>query len=368
VLGLVWAAPALAQDAADGAVGPGACQRLALVDGGTGEPVRGAEDLVIDRATGEVYLSAYDRWALADALDADAARLPQGGIYTVPLMTLRRQPERLPLRRLAGKDGRDLHPHGLTFHRGGDGAELIAINHAYRRSGGDWARRTRLEVYTVTADGLSHRRSARHPKLCQTNSLTALSPEDLLVTRTHGACGRSGTWLENVLGLDRAQVLLATLAGSPEIAVETLADDIGYANGIALSPDGATLAVAATRDAELRLYDVARLLTGVGEALLRRIEVPGGPDNLSWSPDGRLIAAVHPSLFAVALAKYRWFGRRRAGSQVIAVTPETGDVEVLLHDPDGRLLNTATAAAVVDDMLIVSGVLDDALLVCRDPD
>ena len=361
-------APLAAQEQEDAAVNtsraPQTCQRVNLADAATGEPVIGVEDIVVNPADGQVYLSAYNRWALEDAIEADADKLPQGAIYVTPLKTLKRQPKHLPLRRLAADRNRRFHPHGLALHLG-ETERLFAINHAYRREDGGWSRRTRLEAYDITADGLRHVSGGSHPALCQANNLTALSAQDLLVTRDHGACNRLGRWLENILGLDRGQVVLASLNGDNPPSLETLVADIGYANGIALAPDGSTLAVAATRDQHIRFYNTPALLSGAAKALKRTVGVDGGPDNISWAPDGRLIAAVHPSLLDVGMARLRWFGAHRAGTKAIALTPETAVTETLVHDTEGKLLNAGTGAVLFEETLVVSGVLDDALLVCR---
>jgi len=363
-LSATWPAGRTNGEANDSPSGAG-CQRVPIVDAQSGEPVVGAEDFVIDHFAGRIYVAAYDRWKLDTAVASGAERLPQGAIYAAPLRSLARQPSRLPMRRLADGGERDFHPHGLTIYRDGDTARLHAINHAYERADGGWNRTSVIETYGITPDTLTHRRTASANGLCRANNLTALSARNVLITRDHGACDGVGRWLEDVLGLDRGQVLLGTLTPEGGIRLNTLVDDIGFANGIAVSPDGATVAVAATREKQVRFYDTPALIRGGGEALTKIVQVDGGPDNLTWSADGRLIAAVHPSLFFAGLARHRWFGFQRAGSKAIAVNPSNAVTETLFHDTGGKLLNAGTAAALVDGTLIVSGVLDRALVVCR---
>jgi arylesterase/paraoxonase len=374
-----WAVTAFAAAIAYGPMGPSGhaddgagaseaeatCQRVPIVDAQSGEPVVGAEDFVVDRVAGQIYVAAYNRWKLGDAVSSGADALPQGAIYAAPLRSLARQPSRLPLRRLADGGERDFHPHGLTIYRDGDTARLHAINHAYTRDGSGWTRTSVIETYGITPDGLTHRRTSSAEGLCRANNLTALSPRDLLITRDHGACGGIGRWMEDILGLDRAQVLLGTLSQGDGIRLDTLIADIGFANGIALSPDGSTVAVAATRDEHVRFYDTPALISGGGDALKTIVKLDGGPDNLSWSAGGRLIAAVHPSLFFAGMARHRWFGIERAGSKAVAIDPSNAVTETLFHDTGGTLLNAGTAGALVGDTLILSGVLDSALVVCR---
>lgn len=344
---------------------PRGCERVEIVDSQSGDPVVGAEDFVVDPVSRRIFVAAYDRRKLDQAVSAGAAALPQGGIYAAPLRSLERRPDRLPIRRVADGGEPDFHPHGLALYRDADSARLFAVNHAYVRQGGGWQRTTQLVIYRITADGLAREQRVRDDALCRANNVAALSPRDLLITRDHSACGAMGRWMEDVLGLARGQVVLGTLGGDEGIRLETLVDDVSYANGIAVSPDGGRVAVAATREERIRFYDTSALVSRSDDALETIVNLDGGPDNLAWTSDGRLVAAVHPSLLFAGLARHGWFGVTRSGSKVIAVSPDDAVTETLFHDPSGKRLNASTAARLVDDTLIVSAVLDSALLVCR---
>ncbi len=355
------------------------CRRVHLVDGATGIRVVGPEDVVADPVSGRLYLSAFDRWALEDALDADAATLPRGGIYAAPLAAVSAADDSLRVRKLAEGGSTDFHPHGIAVYHGGHRHRLFAINHAYHRSANGWRRRTRIEAYRIEPDGLRHVASLDSPRLCQANDLAALSGDDLVVSRDHGACDAWGKLAEDVLGLRRAEVVLARLPGGeteaepdalpasrarPASPVVPLIDDLGFANGVAISPDGRRLAVAATREKAIRLYDLKALLRGTADRPLRRIRLDGGPDNLNWHAGAGLLAAVHPSLLKAGLARHRWLGFRRAGSRVTAVASRGGGVATLWNDPEGTRLNAATAATAFGETLVVGSALDDAVVVC----
>lgn len=344
---------------------PESCRRVELVDAATGDAVVGAEDIVADPVTGRLYLAAFDRWALEDALDADAERLPQGGIYAAPLDAVAAASESLQVTRLAGGDSEDFHPHGIAVHHGGHRHRLFAINHVHGRADGRWRKDTRIEVYEPTPDGLLHRARLDAATLCQANDLAPLSADDLLMTRDHGACGRLGMLAEDVLGLRHAELLLATLPDEDRPAgTAPLVEDLGFANGVAVSPDGDKLAVAATRQKHVRIYDIPRLLRAPAGEPTRVVRLDGGPDNLNWAPDGRILAALHPSLLDAGMARHRWFGQRRSGTRVVAIDPDSGAVDTLIDDPEGERLNAGTAATMWEDTLAVGAVLDSALLVC----
>ena len=395
------------------------CTRRPLVDAASGAPVRGVEDLAHDPATGRLYLSAYDRWAVADATDA-GERPPDGGIHAVSLDALRTGDGPLRVRELTGQLDGAFHPHGIGFVREGATARLFAVNHAWGKAGGGWRKRFRLAVLEPTGDDrtanpkqqnpsswcgsrasppsynlplpfiegegetaargaaragrgggdptcsqrltLTRVASVDDPALCRANDVAARSVTTAYVTRDHGACRGAARWLEMTLGLDRAELLRVDLTGEPRIA--TLADELAMANGVTLSPDGERVAVAETRGERIRIYDADSVQAGP----VATHSLPGGPDNLTWGDSGRILAAVHDSLLATGLARYRVFGRRRAGSHVVALDPATGAARTLVRDRSGTRLNMATAAIRADGTLIAAGLLDDALLVCREND
>lgn len=344
----------------------GVCQRVELIDADTGAAIQGTEDIVLDVEGDRLFVSAYDRWAVEDAVAAGAPALPQGGIYSVALDDLTEPGERLVLENLAAEVRDALHPHGIGFYHGGDTRRLVAVNHAYRRADGKWRRKTRLDLYAVEETGLSHDGGIESPRLCRVNDVIPLSGGDFLFTREYGACAGARRWAEMVFGLRHAEVGFAALDEDGGHRIETLLDDFGLANGLAVSPDGRMLAVAGTRERRVRFYDLVDLLAGSGEEALRTaVELDGGPDNLGWSEDGRLLAAVHPSLIGSGMARYRWLGRDRAGSRVVAIDARSGESEVLVDDQDGEMLNMATSATAAGDILVAAGVLDSALLVCR---
>lgn len=354
---------AMAALQAAGAQVPEACRRVPLIDAEAGGPVRGVEDIAVDRQAGRLYLSAFDRWALADALAAGRDALPQGGLFALGVEQLAAAPERLAVQPLTAGLAGDFHPHGIALDRHAAPRRLLAINHAHEDAGDGRRRRTRIDVFEVRDGGLEPAGRLAHPELSCANDLAALSDGRVLVTRDHGACAGSGRWLEDILALRRARVLLAGRDARGDTTVATVAGGLGFANGAALSPDGTRLAVAATREGRVHLYDVADLLAG-DAAPRRRIAVDGGPDNLTWTPAGTILAAVHPSLWRAGMALNRWFGVRRAGSRVAAIDPDAGTARVVLDDAAGTRLNMATVAVAVDDTLVVAGILDDALLVC----
>ncbi|MDX1709812.1 MAG: hypothetical protein R3316_01585 [Rhodovibrionaceae bacterium] len=368
LLALTLALTACSDGPAEGDPTAMACRKVELVDRETGETVRGVEDLAADPATGLLFLAALDRWSLADAMSAEAKSLPRGALYTVPAEALVRAEAPLVVSDAARETAMmgSFHPHGLDLHRSGGEATLAVINRAYRPGGLSqreaWIADPAIEVFTYRDGALSHQSSIRHPRVCRPNDVAILTPRRFAVSNDHG-CDAVPDWLEDLLGLGRATVVELNVEGWPEIAAKVLAQNIGFANGLAAGDDG-RLYVAATREKAIRIYQGGRGDTeNRTRKTLRRLRLEMGPDNMSRTPDGRLLVAGHPSLLSLALYRYRWFGRDRAPTRIVAMDPG-GRREVLVDHPEGEVLSAATSAVVLGDHLFAGSVTDSGVMAC----
>ena len=336
------------------------CRAVAVTAGG--RPVFGIEDLVVDQALGRAVLSAHDRWAVSEKAG--------GGLFLLSLAALAgERAEAVELSAGFHPDG-GFRPHGMDLRVETDGSRsVLAIN---RRWTGD----TVVERFSLSGDDLRHLGTVESPFLCRANDVAFLETGRVLFTSDHGGCGGMAAGLENILNLHHGFVGLVD-----EGRVRMLATGIGFANG--LLPDVAAdrLFVAATREDAVLVYRLSALLAGDGAAVPERIAVPGGPDNLSRAVggalEGRVLAAVHPSLLALALHR---FGHRigltdmtATPTRIVALGADgAGQVgvgqtraEVVVED-DGRRLPGATVAAAWRGGLIAGSATSDRLLVCGD--
>jgi len=341
------------------------CHTSKLYDKRTKSPVVGAEDMVLDRVKGVIYLSAYNRWAVEDALEEGESSLPQGAIYSVPVERLQTGSREISLEPVYSGKHSDFRPHGLTRYKTKTSTRFYTLNRVYSRVDGSWLRRTQIEGFVRSQSGLKHVSTIKHPKLCQANNLVAISEREFLVTKDHGSCDFWGKWTENILGLRRSKLVHVSVESDSRIQLNTLVDDIGFANGISIDSGTSTVAVAGTRDKEVRFYRLNTLLQEKEPQPVSRVEVGGGPDNLTRHPSGWFIAAVHPSLFWMGMARNRWFGRTRAGTKVLGIHPRNNEIRRLFQDERGQKLNAGTTAILTDNLLIVSSVLDRSVLVCK---
>lgn len=317
-----------------------------------GRPVTGIEDLVVDDARGQAVLSAYDRRA--------APEKAGGGLFLLPLAALAgERAEAVELSAGFHPQG-GFRPHGMDVRGEADGSRsVLAVN---RRWTGD----TVVERFSLTGDVLRHRGTVKSPLLCRANEVAFLDGERFLFTSDHGGCGWAAGVLEDVLNLHRGFVGLVE-----EGRALVLATGIGFANGLLPDPAADRLFVAATREDAVLVYRLSALLEGNGAAVPERIAVPGGPDNLSHAAGGvlagRVLAAVHPSLFALALHRFGLPfglpGGATAPTRIVALGPN--GVEVVAED-DGRRLSGATVAVAWSGGLIAGSATSDRLLVCGD--
>lgn len=355
------------------------CRHVAIVDA-RGQAVRGIEDIAVDAEAKVAYLSADDRWAVeAHAAQGDPV-LPQGGIYGLRLDDALLGSERIVVADLTTsfKIENDFHPHGidLVFDAGGKGT-LYVINRRYQRrnakraSGGRWEVVPTVEIFDVGEGGkLYHRRTVRSGAFCRANEVAGLDRRRFLVTNDGAACGTWGRRLERALGLKRGNVVLVELEDATGAsAVRTVAERIGFANGLAL--DAHHLYVAATRDQALWVYrrDSLNEMGTLG-APERVIAVDGGPDNLSWASEHVLLAAVHPSLLRLAAYRYRWMSwgmswLDAAPTRIVAVDVRDGSQRVVWASDAGEPLSAATIAARHEDVLIAGSVTDTGLMLCH---
>lgn len=297
------------------------CARLAVTDTASGRALLGVEDMALLPDGDTLILSAQDRRGGPEQRD--------GGLYEASLSRLAAgQGWAEPL---GGPDG--LAPHGIAVSS--DGARLAVVD----RSGGT---ATRLIAGRLEGGAFTPRHIREDPAFCRANDLafTGETPWTVRVTLDRGDCGVS--WADLRPGARTGRLVTLDLAGAapPELEMAGLA----FANGVA------GLWVAETRAARL-----AHLLD-------RPVDLPGGPDNLTWDDAGGLVAALHPSL--PRIAAYRGGFWDRAPSRIVRLGPGRG-VEVLFDDPGGALFSGATVAVLHRGVLVAGSVLDAGVMLCR---
>ncbi|WP_411820497.1 hypothetical protein ABFZ85_03920 [Hyphococcus formosus] len=324
------------------------CYRLPLVDASTGKAVLGAEDLVWDQAHNRIFIAAYDRRATEKAAKKKTDdHPPSGGIYTITIDQLFEPvSDALKLTPLAfpHEFSGGLRPHGMTYDAAN--RELIFINRTYAKDGRKWRMTPKLQRLGANGEVFV---GVASEAPCSANNVVAADGE-IFTSFDHASCGWQGG-IENLFNLASSGIAIGT---------EHVFKKARFANGIAVTDTG-DVALAATREQALLL--LSRTENGtIAEA--GRIEVPGGPDNLTKASDGGIVAALHPNMFKLALN--RKLGLGRAPSRIVKADPDTGNVAILFDDPDGSKYSAATVAISLPQGLVLGSVTDSGLLICRE--
>lgn len=323
----------------------GACHRVTIIDAESREEVVGAEDLAYDAALRRVLVSAHDRASVERSVKQRAKDVPQGGVYAIPIDMLAEAGELITLSSLVSRESvaGGLRPHGIDFDE--DSREIVFVNRAYQKIDRRWIRTSRIE--RADADGALLAGDGGTAR-CSANDVVALGGETF-ISFDHAACGWRGG-VEDLTG--------ARASGVESGAGNARFGGARHANGVAKTADG-RLALASTRDRAILILDAR----GDPLPVMRRIPLPGAPDNLTLAASGDIIAAVYPSLFGIGLQ--RRLGIGKSASRVVRIDPQSGETALLFDDPEAELISAASAAIEVEGMIVIGSALDRGLVVCR---
>jgi arylesterase/paraoxonase len=306
--------------------------------------VVGVEDLQIDRKDGLVFLSAADR----------RARPPSklDGIYTLKL----NDPTAKPVR-LAGTPS-DFHPHGISLFRAADGSlTLMAVNHVNHLN----SDHSSINIFTVTVENgaakLSEIGDIQSDKLISPNDIVAVGQAQFYVTNDHGSTTPIGQTLENYLMLPRANALYFDGNVFKEVA-----NNLVFANGINVSPDGSHIYVAETTGHRIQTFTRDQFSGKLTQAAT--IEMPSGPDNIDIDEKGNLWVAAHPKLFGVVA--YRDDPSKPSPSEIFRMAVKDGVPQTAerVYANLGGQIGAASVGAVADGHLFIGSIFDPKILDC----
>lgn len=150
----------------------------------------------------------------------------------------------------------------------------------------------------------------------------------------------------------------------------TLLDSLHFANGVALSADEDFVLVNETYRYQITRYWLSSDRAGESEIFIDNL--PGFPDNISQTGDGRfwmalftvrndLMDRLHPSPFKKRilskLPSFLW--PKPAPYGFVVELDEQGDVLRTLQDPGGEHLTTITSAKKIDGILYMGSLYND---------
>lgn len=247
-------------------------------------------------------------------------------------------------------------PHGISARRGDDPGlvRLAVVSHAPRES---------IELFDLfERDGhpvARWRGCVPLPESTVGNDVIFAEADEWLVTKYRPTQDDLGAAFYSViagLGGDTGEVL----HWRPARGWRPIAETEGASpNGLLLDEDG-TLYFSQTGTGR-----VGVVRPGRGTRDRRDVKIGGHPDNLAWSPDGRILAVTHtegPAFLMCVLGR----SPCRTAWSLFAIDPGTLDASELLHH-DGSVVGGVASVAVHEDRFFFGAVFDDRIGVWRPP-
>lgn len=298
----------------------------------------GPEDILILPDGSGAIISAHDR----------RNRDQNGGLWYYDLASFGPAP---PVA-LELPSGMPFRPRGIALHAPTNGAWILQVIN--QRSD----ERSTVEFFELAGRRLRHLGSIGSDLFVSPNGIVAAGPDSFYLTNDRGSGPRWMHGVENILQLARSTVIYHDARGTRPVA-----EDIAFANGIALTPDGLSALVGSTQWRMLLSFE-----RDPASGLLKRsgsLALPGGVDNLRYDSSGALWAALHPNAFA--FIGHARNADKASPSLVLRIDrDQRGATRVMqaFGDP-GELLSGASVAAHHQGRLLIGAVFQPNILDCR---
>ena len=396
LFGFFWPEIGGAEDQAQAAATH--CRYITILDGQN--ELVGVEDVAIDPVGQQAFLSAQNRRAVKQAMATGLKKLPEGGLYRIPLVAFATTNQRVRAENLTAtlKLRQGLRPHGIgLLYEDSAVIGLTAVNHGYLRTGAGWQPYNSVEHFVLTQSGWHHQGSIPNLFLpgsshrfvpdttywCNLNDVVPLTKHMGLVTADRKWCSSFWIGSETVFGLEQSAILtyeMTELAGYSD--APPLFDNLYYANGLVRleTSAGQFIVAAETRGKRLALFRliIDDATKAVRLDLISRLELDFAPDNLTLTqeaPDNEAVlwVAGFSNLMEIGLYHANWPGFSQAGWEIWRVDAQaliagTAIPEQVLVG-DGAMMSAVTGVAVTQDGMILAGsALDPGMLVCQVPE
>jgi len=307
----------------------------------------GPEDIVIDYENGMAFIGSFDRRA-----SIRGERAP-GGIYGYSLLT-----ERPELVNLTADFGAQLHPHGIDLYISPSGERfLFVINMGGTGAYVGTTEGSTVEIFKFVDGKLNHLETVTGSLIFAPNDILGVGPRQFYFTNDHGLDDLLGKKIETYLKLP-----LSNIVYYDGKVMKNVAENMVYANGLAMSVDGKKVYATATTGKLIRIYN-RDTITGA-LSMIKDIGLDTCPDNINRDTQGNLWAACLPKV--LSSNSYVSDASKVAPSQVIVIKLLDEDKyeirEVYLDDGYG--ISFCSAACPFQDRMLIGSPYDDHFLDC----
>lgn len=215
-------------------------------------------------------------------------------------------------------------PHGLSLtQRSGGAWQLYVVNHSVRES---------MEMYELVRDGDGWRLDwhgcvfADEPY----NDVSARPDGSFVATRPQAIMAEGANVFS---GEPTGNVAMWTADGGEDVLPGT---EIGYPNGVLVSEDGRWAYISGWTTSDFHKYD----LQNRREVL--QVDLGFMPDNLTWTPNGRLMAAGVKGVNGNCPADSD--DPCLQGFQVVVIDPDNGAITRVFDNRGRALINGVSVA------------------------
>jgi arylesterase/paraoxonase len=294
--------------------------------------IPGVEDMAICYVDSFMILSSDDR-----ALKR-TGKITQGALYLMNLKNKEPQPVVI-----SGAFEGPFSPHGIDLLKTSDTTHLIwVVNHPEENH--------TIELFEWNGSSLNHLKTYKDQTLQSPNDVVGIGINEFYFTNDHGFTSKLGVLAENYLGLAVSNVYHVK-----NEVYNLAADNIGYANGLAIDRKTSVLFVASPRTFSLLTYLVNP--SGTLEKS-EEIKVGTGIDNLSITEEGQVWSGGHPNL--LKFTSYAAGKSKISPSEVVSISFDNKESPVVssVFLDDGRKISGASAAILFGSQLYIGNVMD----------
>ena len=234
-------------------------------------------------------------------------------------------------------------PHGLSLSQRTNGAwQFYVVNHQVRES---------MEMYELLPDGESWQLAWRGCVFAQEpyNDVSTRPDGSFVATRPQALMAEGDG---NIFTGENTGNVASWTAGDGEQVLP--GTEIGYPNGVLLSDDGNYAYISGWTTSDFHKYDL-RTQQEVG-----RIDLGFMPDNLTWTPDGRLMAAGIKGIAGNCPADSD--APCLQGFEVVVVHPDTLALTRVFDSRGRALINGVSVAIEVNGDVFVGSFQQDRMI------